>query len=264
MTQSLISHTDDRGVHTLSMNRPDVHNAFDANMIREMTAALMAADQSDAVRIVVITGSGSCFSAGADMNWMRGLAEASLEENERDALALAGLMRCLNYLSKPTIARINGAAFGGGLGLIAACDITIAVDSARFGLTEARLGLAPAVISPYVFRRIGERNARRYFLSAERFDAKKATEIGLIQKIVPDEQLDDSIEDMIGHLLQGGPLAVTYCKQLAFTIAGHNEKSQKTIDEFTAKLIANLRVSEEGQEGLAAFLEKRKPAWIED
>lgn len=262
--QTLTSTTDKRGVLTLSMDRPQVHNAFDAVMIRELTAALQAADQDETTRVVVITGSGSSFSAGADMNWMRSLKDASLEDNENDALELAGLMRSLNYLSKPSIARINGAAFGGGLGLIAACDITIAVDSARFGLTEARLGLAPAVISPYVFRRIGEGNARRYFLSGERFDARQAKDIGLIQQYVAAGQLDETVEDMIRALLKGGPLAVAQCKQLAFAVAGHSAKSQQTLDEYTAKLIARLRVSAEGQEGLAAFLEKRKPAWVKN
>jgi len=262
--QTLTSTTDKRGVLTLSMDRPQVHNAFDAVMIRELTAALQAVDQDETTRVVVITGSGSSFSAGADMNWMRSLKDASLEDNESDALELAGLMRSLNYLSKPSIARINGAAFGGGLGLIAACDITIAVDSARFGLTEARLGLAPAVISPYVFRRIGERHARRYFLSGERFDARQAKDIGLIQQYVAAGQLDETVEDMIRALLKGGPLAVAHCKQLAFAVAGHSAKSQQTLDEYTAKLIARLRVSAEGQEGLAAFLEKRKPAWVEN
>ena len=262
--QTLINKLDDRGVLTLCMNRPQVHNAFDAAMIRELTTALSEADQDDAVRMVVITGTGSCFSAGADMNWMRSLVEASLEENERDALQLAELMRSLNYLSKPSIARINGAAFGGGLGLIAACDITIAVDNARFGLTEARLGLAPAVISPYVIRRIGESNARRYFLSAERFDSQKAQDTGLVQQVVSSTQLDETVENMVSQLLKGGPLAVAHCKQLVFEIAGHSAKSQKAQDEYTAKLIARLRVSAEGQEGLTAFLEKRKANWVEN
>jgi len=261
---TLTSSTDNRGVLTLSMDRPQVHNAFDAVMIRELTAALQAADKDQAVRVVVITGSGPSFSAGADMNWMRSQKDASLEDNQRDALELAELMRSLNYLSRPSIARINGAAFGGGLGLIAACDITIAVDSARFGLTEARLGLAPAIISPYVFRRIGERNARRYFLSGEKFDARQAKQIGLIQQYVTAARLDESIEDMIRALLKGGPLAVAHCKQLAFAVAGHNAETQKTMDEFTAGLIARLRVSTEGQEGLAAFLEKRKPGWVQN
>ncbi len=189
---TLSSSTDKRGVLTLCMNRPEVHNAFDAVMIRELTAALKSANQDNTVRIVVITGAGACFSAGADLNWMRSLVTASQEDNEHDALRLADLMRSLNYLSKPTIARINGAAFGGGLGLIAACDVGIAVESALFGLTEARLGLVPAVISPYVIRRIGETHARRYFLSAERFDSLRAREIGLVQQTVAAEQLDDA------------------------------------------------------------------------
>jgi methylglutaconyl-CoA hydratase len=259
---TLTSNTDNRGILTLCMNRPQVHNAFDATMISEMTAALKSADQDDAVRAVIITGSGSCFSAGADMNWMRSLVGASLEENQRDARQLAKLMRRLNYLSKPTIARINGAAFGGGLGLIAACDFTIAVEDASFGLTEVRLGLVPAVISPYVFRRIGEGNARRYFLSGERFDCHRAMDIGLVQQSVSVGLLDETVQDTIANLLKGGPLAVTNAKQLAFEVAGHNTETQQRIDEFTTSLIARLRVSDEGQEGLAAFLEKRKPGWI--
>lgn len=261
---TLKTSTDSRGVLTLNMHRPDVHNAFDAAMINELTTALSTAEKDDTVRMVVITGSGACFSAGADMHWMRSLVTASREDNESDALRLAKLMRTLNYLSKPTIARINGAAFGGGLGLIAACDITIAVDSARFGLTEARLGLAPAVISPYVFRRIGEPNARRYFLSGERFGTQRALDIGLIQQSVTADQLDETVEQVIGQLLLSGPLAVAECKQLAFEVAGHNKQSQLSIDEYTAGLIARLRVSAEGQEGLVAFLEKRKPAWVEE
>lgn len=261
--RTLISSIDRRGVLTLCMNRPQVHNAFDAQMIRELTGALISADQDDKVRMIVITGTGSCFSAGADLNWMRGLVTASEDENERDALRLAELMRKLNYLSKPTIARINGAAFGGGLGLIAACDITIAVDNARFGLTEARLGLAPAVISPYVIRRIGETHARRYFLSGERFDCQRAYDIGLIQQTVAIGQLDEIVEQSIRQVLKSGPSAVAHCKQLVFKIAGHSADSQKITDEYTAGLIARLRISREGQEGLAAFLEKRKPGWVD-
>jgi methylglutaconyl-CoA hydratase len=260
--QTIISSTDKRGVLTLCMNRPRVHNAFDAGMIHELTAALMSADQDDDVRLVVITGAGSCFSAGADLNWMRSLVKASKEENEDDAMQLANLMRQLNYLTKPTVARINGAAFGGGLGLIAACDVSIAADTALFGLTETRLGLVPAVISPYVIRRIGETHARRYFLSAERFDSQRACEIGLIQQSVTAAELDAVVEELIGKILEGGPLAVKQCKQLAFEISGHSAASQKLIDETTVRLIASLRVSDEGQEGLAAFLEKRKPRWV--
>ncbi|MGA9574152.1 MAG: enoyl-CoA hydratase-related protein [Lysobacterales bacterium] len=262
--QTLISNTDQRGVLTLCMNRPTVHNAFDARMILELTSALKAAERDVAVRVVVITGAGSCFSAGADINWMRSLVKASREENEHDALRLAELMRRLNYLSKPTLARVNGAAYGGGLGLVAACDIAVAVDGSLFGLTEVRLGLVPAVISPYVIRRIGETHARRYFLTAERFDAQRACDIGLVQQTVSEEQLDEAIEDIIGQILSGGPDAVTHGKQLVFDIAGHDIETQKNTDEMTARLIATLRVSDEGQEGLAAFLEKRKPGWIKE
>jgi methylglutaconyl-CoA hydratase len=262
--QTIKINTDERGVQTLCMNRPEVHNAFDALMISELTDALKAADQNDAVRLVVITGTGSCFSAGADLNWMRGLVNASQQENEKDALRLADLLRCLNYLSKPTIARINGAAFGGGVGLIAACDISISIKRTCFGLTEARLGLVPAVISPYVIRRIGETHARRYFLTAERFDCQTAYDIGLVQQLVSAKRLDEIVEEIIRKLLKGGPMAVAHCKQLIFMNVDHDVDSQKLMDKKTARLIAQLRVSDEGQEGLTAFLEKRKAGWIND
>lgn len=260
--QTIQSTIADGGVLTITMDRPEVHNAFDANMIRELTETLQAAASSDQIRVLVITGSGSCFSAGGDINWMRSQVATSQEENQRDAMLLADLMRTLNYFPKPSIASINGAAFGGGLGLIAACDITIAVDSALFGLTEARLGLAPAVISPYVIRRIGERNARRYFLTAERFNAQQAVAMGLIQQCVSADLLKESVETIIADLLKGGPEAVATCKQLVFAIAGHDEEAQKAVDEYTSGLIAGLRVMDEGQEGLAAFLEKRKAGWV--
>lgn len=260
--QSVNIDIDISGVLTLSMNRPEVHNAFDANMIQELTSALLKADETNEVRLVVITGMGASFSAGADLNWMRSLVNASQEENERDALQLAKLMRTLNYLSKPTIARINGNAFGGGLGLIAACDITIAAEQASFGLTEVHLGLAPAVISPYVIRNIGERNARRYFLSAERFNSQQAKEIGLIQQCVAADELDNAVSQVIKLVLKGGPDAVVTCKELIFAIVGHNQETQLAIDDYTTKVIAGMRVMDEGQEGLAAFLEKRKPEWV--
>jgi len=262
--QTLKSTISEQGVLTLRMNRPEVHNAFDPVMIGELTKTLNTADQDNHISMLVITGTGSCFSAGADMNWMRSLVDASEQENERDALQLAELMRTLNYLSKPTIARINGPAFGGGVGLIAACDITIAVDEAKFGLTEARLGLAPAVISPYVIRCIGERNARRYFLTGERFDSQQAQAIGLIQQSVASTQLDTAVESVVTQLLKGGPGAVATCKELVFSVAGHDAEAQKAVDEYTTKVIAGLRTMDEGQEGLAAFLEKRKPDWVDD
>lgn len=252
---------DERGVLTLTLDRAEIHNAFDDVLVGSLTAALLNAERDPAVRVLVLTGAGPSFSAGADLNWMRRMAQASEEDNEHDALALAGLMRTLNYLGRPTIARINGSAFGGGVGLIACCDMTIAVDSARFGITEARLGLAPAVISPYVSRRIGERHARRYFLSGERFDAHHAREIGLVQEVVSGLALDGAVERAIGHLLKSGPRAVLACKRLAFENAGHDADRQLALDQQTARLIAQLRVSAEGQEGLTAFLDKRPPSW---
>lgn len=261
--QTIQSTLSKQGVLTVRMNRPQVHNAFDAVMIGELTETLRAADGDSEISLLVITGAGSSFSAGADVHWMRSLVDASEKDNEHDALQLAGLMRALNYFTKPTIARINGAAYGGGLGLIAACDITIAVENAQFGLTEVRLGLAPAVISHYVMRCIGERNARRYFLTGERFDARQAKAIGLIQQCVAADQLDAAVETVIRQLLKGGPLAVAACKQLVYAVAGHDEKTQKSLDEYTAKVIAGMRIMDEGQEGLAAFLEKRKPGWVE-
>lgn len=262
--QTIKSTISEQGVLTLQMNRPDVHNAFDAQMISELTEALQAADEEEVIRLVVIAAAGSSFSAGADMHWMRSLVGASQEDNERDALQLATLMRTLNYLAKPTIARINGPAYGGGVGLIAACDITIAVENAQFGLTEARLGLAPAVISPYVIRRIGERNARRYFLTAEHFNSQQAQAIGLIQQCVPKEQLDATVDTVINDILKGGPNAVITCKQLIYAVAGHDAETQKSMDEYTAGVIAGMRIMDEGQEGLTAFLAKRKPGWLTD
>jgi methylglutaconyl-CoA hydratase len=258
---SLLAKLDGRGVLTLSLNRPEVHNAFDADLVAEITRRLEEAGRQPQVRLVVMTGIGSSFSAGADLRWMRAMAAASEQENEGDALRLAAMLRTLNYLERPTVARVNGPTFGGGLGLVACCDITVAAESASFGLTEARLGLAPAVISPYVMRRIGEGNARRYFQSGERFDAHRAEALGLLQQVVPDAALDSTVAAIIDQLLQSGPEALVASKRLVFSIAGHDRDSQRRLDQHTAGLIARLRVSAEGQEGLNAFLEKRPPCW---
>ena len=192
------------------------------------------------------------------------MAAASEDENRADALRLARLLRTLNYHPKPTIARVNGAAFGGGLGLIACCDIVIAVDDAVFALTEVRLGLVPAVISPYVISRIGERQARRFFLTAERFHANRAMRLGLVRELATPETLDDMVEQQLRWLAEGGPRAVSEAKALIFGVLGKSKAKQEEIDRYTADLIARLRVSPEGQEGLSAFLEKRKPRWNED
>lgn len=262
MTDIIRFDLDERGIATLTLNRPDVRNAFDDTLIATFTAQLQQLATAEAVRAVVLTGEGSCFSAGADLNWMRRMAAASEEENHQDSLRLAGLMRTLNFLPKPTIARVNGAAFGGGVGLVACCDIAIAARSARFGLTEARLGLVPAVISPYVVDAIGANQARRWFQTAEIFDAARALEIGLIHEAVDDADLDAAVEAQIALMLEAGPRAMAAAKALVFAVTGgRNENSQKQIDQATARLIARLRVSEEGQEGITAFLDKRDPEW---
>jgi methylglutaconyl-CoA hydratase len=258
----LLQQLDQRGVLTLTLNRPEVHNAFDSGLIETLTDSLIEAARNPDIRLVAITGAGDCFSAGADLNWMRSMVSASQRENEQDALALARLMRTLNYLDQPTIAVVNGHAFGGGLGLVACCDISICVETARFGLTETTLGLAPAVISPYVFRCIGEANARRYFITGERFGAKKARRLGLVQQVAKQEKFTERTRKLIDALLMAAPGAILASKKLVFAVAGHDENQQLKLDEYTAKLIAKLRVSAEGQEGLSAFLEKRKPDWV--
>ena len=210
--------------------------------------------------MVVLEGSGASFSAGADLNWMRGMASASEAENHVDALALARLMRTLDELPKPTIARVHGAAFGGGVGLVACCDIAIGVPEAKFGLTESKLGLLPAVISPYVITAIGARQARRWFATAEIFDAATALQIGLLHQVVPAGQLDAAVQRQIELLLKAGPVATATAKSLVRQVEASSDRD--ALDTGNAELIARLRVSAEGQEGLSAFLDKRPPNWI--
>lgn len=247
-------------VARLRLNRPAVHNAFDAGLIADLTAALQAIAADPGVRVLVLEAEGASFSAGADVNWMRGMAAASEADNREDSLALARLMRTLDALPKPTIARVQGAAFGGGVGLVACCDIAIGVPSATFGLTESKLGLLPAVISPYVIAAIGARNARRYFATAELFDAAEALRIGLLHQVVDPDQLDAAVQRQVDLLLKAGPVASASAKTLVRDVVAHADGARHDADN--AALIARLRVSPEGQEGLSAFLDKRKPAWI--
>ncbi|KRA20341.1 MULTISPECIES: enoyl-CoA hydratase-related protein [unclassified Lysobacter] len=247
-------------VARLRLNRPALHNAFDAVLIAALTGALEAVGHDDSVRVVVLEGDGASFSAGADLNWMRGMATASEAANRDDALALARLMRTLDELPKPTVARVHGAAFGGGVGLVACCDIAIGAPEAKFGLTESKLGLLPAVISPYVIEAIGARQARRWFATAEIFDADTALAIGLLHAVVPADQLDAAVQRQIDLLLKAGPVAAAQAKALVRRVAAHGDRDRHDADN--ADLIARLRVSPEGQEGLGAFLDKRKPAWI--
>ncbi len=245
----------------LRLNRPQLHNAFDPALIGALTAALDAASTDPGVRAVVLEGEGTSFSAGADLHWMRGMAAASEAQNREDALALARLMRTLDELPRPTLARVHGPAFGGGVGLVACCDIAIGTPQARFGLTESRLGLLPAVISPYVIAAIGARQARRWFASAEHFDAATAERIGLLHAVVPTDGLDAALQQQLDLLLKAGPVAAAAAKQLVRRVGAGGDPGQ--VDADNAALIAALRVSPEGQEGLAAFLEKRPPAWHE-
>lgn len=252
----------DRGSsRVITLDRPDVHNAFDDALIADLTVALAAAVRDEAVRAIVLTGAGASFSAGADLNWMRGMANASERENRDDSLRLAALMRTLQFCPKPTVARVNGAAFGGGVGLIACCDIAIAADNARFGLTEVKLGLVPAVIAPYLVAAIGLRQARALFLTGEIFDARRAHEIGLLHEVVPAGSLDASVERALHLLAKAGPMAQREAKHLALRVSGNSLLDAEHLDHENAALIARLRVSAEGQEGLAAFLDKRAPSW---
>jgi methylglutaconyl-CoA hydratase len=246
----------------ITLNRPKLHNAFNDTLVAELASALDAVEHDDSLHAVVLTGSGSSFCAGADTHWMRGMAQASKLDNKDDSLRLARLMRLLNFLSKPTVARVNGSAYGGGLGLIACCDIAVGTQGSKFALSEVKLGLVPAVISPYVIGAIGLRHARRLFVTGETFDADRAVQLGLLHEAVPAGQLDDAIGRVLDALNQAGPMARRDAKRLALRVGGMDEYAATRTDARNAELIARLRVEAEGQEGLCAFLEKRKPNWV--
>lgn len=250
---------DQRGVAVLTLNRPEKHNAFDDRMIDELLQLIDEIENDKAIRVVVLRAAGKSFSAGADIDWMRRMADYDQEQNLADAMQLAQLMHRLNFLNKPVIALVQGASFGGGVGLIACCDIAIASSKAIFSLSEVRLGLIPSVISPYVIAAIGSRAARRYFLSGERFDAVRAMQIGLIHEVVEPDALDASLENCIDDLLLAGPKAQIAARDLIHRVDGR--PIDETLIAETARRIAELRASDEGREGLNAFLEKRQPNW---
>jgi methylglutaconyl-CoA hydratase len=243
------------------LNRPEVHNAFNGRMIEELAQAVSQLEGDRSARVVILTGEGKSFCAGADLNWMREVIRYSYEQNLKESLAIAEFLYRLYALPIPTIARVNGAAIGGGAGFLSACDIVIASEEAKFGLSEVKIGLVPAAISPYVLRRIGESRAREYFLTGERFDARRALEIGLVNRAVPADKLDETVESMVKLLLGSGPEAVAKCKELLHRTPQLNLEEAK---DYTARMIAGLRISAEGQEGMASFLEKRKPRWVEE
>jgi len=253
---------DPRGAATLTLNRPEVHNAFDDLLIRGFTRKLAELDADNSVRVVVLAARGKSFSAGADLNWMRRMSEYSETENREDARRLAALMQTLYRLRKPTVARIQGAAFGGGVGLIACCDVAVAAAGATFSLSEIKLGLVPAVISPYVVRAMGERHARRYMLTAERFDAAEALRTGLIHEVVDAGALVARVDALVTQLLGNGPHAMAAVKSLIERVSGG--AIDEAMVEETAIRIASVRASAEGRQGVAAFLEKRPPAWRKD
>jgi len=247
------------GVGRITLNRPEVRNAFDDALITSLATAFAELDADSSVRVVVLAGNGPAFCAGADLNWMKRMAGYGYQENLADAQALADMLSTLDRMPKPTIARVHGPAFAGGTGLVAACDIAVGTPEARFCFSEAKLGLSPATISPYVMRAIGTRAASRYFLTAEVFGAEEALRIGLLSALVPAAELDTFIGQLLDHLLAGGAAAHARIKDLVRDVAGRPIDDLLKAD--TARRIAEIRASPEGREGIASFLEKRKPAW---
>ena len=247
------------GVARVTLNRPDVRNAFDDALISQLRKTFDDLGGDPSVRAVVLGGNGPAFCAGADLNWMKRMAGYDYAANQRDAQALADMLAALDRMPKPTIARVHGPAFAGGTGLVAACDIAVGTKEAKFCFSEAKLGLSPATISPHVLRAIGERAARRYFLTAEVFDAHEAQRIGLLSLVVEKDSLEKSVDDLLAHLLAGGPEALAKIKELVRMVS--NQALDDALVAETAKRIAEIRVSPEGKEGIASFLEKRKPAW---
>ncbi|MBA6289022.1 enoyl-CoA hydratase/isomerase family protein [Colwellia sp. MB3u-4] len=258
-SQQVLFDVDNRGVATVTLNNPEKHNAFDDSIIFALNHLFQAIAQCHDINVMVLASSGKNFSAGADLAWMQRMASYSYEENLSDANALAQMLKNLNFLPQPTIAKVQGAAFGGAVGLASCCDIVLASDKASFCLSEVKLGLIPATISPYVVNAIGQKASRRYFQTAERFFADKAQQLGLVDEIYPLTALDSAVTEMVNILLANGPLAVRQAKQLAFDVA--YQDIDEALIKSTCERIAAIRVSAEGQEGLTAFFEKRQPAW---
>ncbi|MCG5242514.1 enoyl-CoA hydratase/isomerase family protein [Azospirillum doebereinerae] len=258
MSEILIE-TAANGVATVTMNRGEVHNAFNEQVIADLTAAFGKVGADPAVRVVLLRGVGRSFSAGADLGWMKKMAGYSHEENLTDAMGLAGMLRALDECPKPTVAVVQGPAFGGGVGLVSACDIAIGVETATFALSEVRLGIIPAAISPYVIGAIGERACRRYFLTGERFSAAEAHRIGLLHEVVGADGLEAAVAATVKNLLDSAPTAVSAAKELVRAVARRPLTDAVVRD--TAERIARQRASAEGKEGIGAFLDKRNPSW---
>jgi methylglutaconyl-CoA hydratase len=245
----------------VNLNRPDVHNAFNDIMIRELMLVFDEIEKRRDVRVVIVTGMGKSFCAGADLNWMRRVKNHSYDDNLHESLELAEMLCKIYASSKPTIAKVNGVAIGGGTGLVAVCDIAVAASNAKFSFSEVKIGLIPACISPYVLNKCGEGRCREFFLTGERMTAERALSAGLVNKVVEGEKLDEAVEELVGQLISSGPEAIARCKDLLRVVP---HMSYGDVKKYTAKVIAQIRMSEEGQEGMAAFLQKRKPRWISD
>lgn len=251
----------EHSVARITFNRPEVHNAFDSVMIAELDDAFEKVTRDKSSRVVVLTGNGSSFCAGADLNWLREIIRYSFEQNMEESLHLAELLHKIYSTPKPTIAMVNGTTIGGGIGFLSACDMAVAAEEAKFGLSEVKIGLVPAAISPYVIRKIGESRAKEYFLTGKRISARKALEIGLVNEVVPKKTLEQKVEELVNLLLTSGPEAIAKCKELIFSVPNMSLDEAKA---YTANMIARLRISDEGQEGMAAFLEKRMPKWAKN
>jgi len=250
--------SENKNVVTVALNRPEVHNAMNELLIKELTGCFAELNNKKNVRAIILTGNGKSFCGGADLNWMKSMIKYSKEENIKDSKKLLNLFETIYSCRKPVIGRINGNAFGGGLGLIAVCDIVIAVPGLLFAFSETKLGIIPSVVSTYVIRRIGPANARRLFITGERFSSEHAKEIGLIDCIVPSPELDARIQRVIEEMKTSAPLSIGEAKNL---VKRQQEMAVEEYKEYRIHKIAELRVSEEGQEGTIAFLEKRKPKW---
>jgi methylglutaconyl-CoA hydratase len=244
----------------VTFNRPEIHNAFNAVLITEMQQVFDEIKKDESIRVVVLTGAGKSFCAGADLNWMRSVINQSYEQNLSESLALAELFYSMYTCPRPVIGRINGAAIGGGTGFVAVCDIAIAARSAVFSFSEVKIGVVPACIGPYVIKKIGEGRTRELFITGKRMSAERAHEVGLVNTVVDDDRLDAEVEKLTRSVLSSGPQAVAMAKKLVSEVPAMSPDEFKP---YTAEMIARLRISEEGQEGMDAFLNKRKPKWVE-
>ncbi len=262
ITENVLFDVDCYGVATVTLNTPEKHNAFDDNIIEALTRIFIDIASRHDIKIMVLASTGKSFSAGADLGWMKRMASYNYDENLADANALAHMLKALNFLPQTTIAKVQGAAFGGAVGLASCCDIVIASNKASFCLSEVKLGLIPATISPYVVNAIGQKACRRYFQTAERFFADKAQQLGLVDEVVELDELDNTVADMVNTLLANSPEAIRQAKKLALDVA--YQDINESLLNVTSERIASIRVSEEGQEGLSAFFEKRPPKWQQE